>query len=142
MSWFLNPRSIALVGATERSLWSTILVTNFRNCGYTGEVHLVHPRNAEAFGQRCFPSLQAIPGEVDHAYVMTGTAAALDVIEDCGRKGIRNVTMLTAGFRESGPDGAAWRKSWSAAAGDWAFASRGQTVWVSSTTTIESRHTR
>lgn len=107
MSWFLNPRSIALVGATERSLWSTILVTNFRNCGYTGQVHLVHPRNAEAFGQRCFPSLHAVPGEVDHAYVMTGTAAALDVIEDCGRKGIRNVTMLTAGFREAGPDGAA-----------------------------------
>jgi len=107
VSWFLNPRSIALVGATERSLWSTILVGNFRNCGYTGEVHLVHHRNAEAFGQRCFPNLQAIPDEVDHAYVMTGTAAALDVIEDCGRKGIRNVTMLTSGFRESGPDGAA-----------------------------------
>ena len=107
MSWFLNPRSIALVGATERSLWSTILVSNFRNCGYSGAVHLVHPRNAEAFGQRCFPSLQAIPDDVDHVYVMTGTAAALAVIDDCGRKGIRNVTMLTSGFRESGPAGAA-----------------------------------
>ena len=107
MSWFLDPASIALVGATERSLWSTILVGNFRTCGYGGQVHLVHPRNAEAFGQRCYPTLEAIPGGVDHAYVMTGTAAAFDVIEDCGRAGVRSVTMLTSGFRETGPDGAA-----------------------------------
>src|SRR5262252_2932751 len=107
VSWFLNPRSIALVGATEQSLWSAILVNNFRNCGYTGKVHLVHRRKTEAFGQRCFPSLQAIPDDVDHAYVMTGTSAALDVVEDCGRKGVRNVTMLTSGFRETGPGGEA-----------------------------------
>jgi acyl-CoA synthetase (NDP forming) len=107
VSWFLDPASVALVGATERSLWSTILVANFRTCGYGGQVHLVHPRNAEAFGQRCYPSLEAIPGGVDHAYVMTGTAAAFDVIEDCGRAGVHNVTMLTSGFRETGPDGAA-----------------------------------
>ena len=107
VSWFLNPSSVALVGATERSLWSAILVNNFRNCGYAGHVHLVHPRNAEAFGQPCFPTLEAIPGEVDHAYVMTGTGAALGVIDDCGRKGVRNVTMLTAGFRETGSEGAA-----------------------------------
>ena len=106
MSWFLEPQSVALVGATERSLWSTILVGNFRACGFGGQVHLVHPRTAEAFGQRCHPSLEAVPGSVDHAYVMTGTAAAFDVIEDCGRAGVRNVTMLTSGFRETGPEGA------------------------------------
>ena len=107
MSWLLNPRSIALVGATEHSLWSAALLNNFRSCGYTGQVHLVHPRRTEAFGLRCFPKLEAIPGDVDHAYVMTGTSAALDVIEDCGRKGIGNVTMLTSGFRETGTDGKA-----------------------------------
>jgi len=106
VSWFLEPQSVALVGATERSLWSTILVGNFRACGFGGQVHLVHPRTAEAFGQRCHPNLEAVPGPVDHAYVMTGTAAAFDVIEDCGRAGVRNVTMLTSGFRETGPEGA------------------------------------
>jgi acyl-CoA synthetase (NDP forming) len=106
VSWFLDPASIALVGATERSLWSTILVGNFRSCGYGGQVHLVNPRSAEAFGQRCHPSVEAIPGGVEHAYVMTGTAAASEVIEDCGRAGVHSVTMLTSGFREAGPDGA------------------------------------
>src|SRR5215472_5286302 len=107
VSWFLDPASVALVGATERSLWSTILVGNFRTCGYRGQVHLVHPRNAEAFGQRCYPNLEAIPGGADHAYVMTGTGAAFDVIEDCGRAGVHHVTMLTSGFRETGPEGTA-----------------------------------
>jgi acyl-CoA synthetase (NDP forming) len=107
LSWFLDPASVALVGATERSLWSTILVNNFRSCGYGGQVHLVHPRNAEAFGQHCHPNVEAIPGGVDHAYVMTGAGAAFDVIEDCGRAGVHQVTMLTSGFRETGPEGAA-----------------------------------
>jgi acyl-CoA synthetase (NDP forming) len=105
-NWFLNPRSIALIGATERSQWSAILVNNFRTCGYTGQVHLVHPRSREAFGMPCHPSLDAIEGPIDHVYVMTGTNAALDVIEDCGRRGVPHVTMLTAGFREAGPEGA------------------------------------
>src|SRR5215471_18779007 len=90
VSWFLDPASIALVGATERSLWSTILVGNLRTLGYAGEVHLVHPTRPEAFGQPCYPNLDAIPGPVDHAYVLTGTGAALDVIEDCGSKGVRH----------------------------------------------------
>ena len=66
VSWFLAPRSVALVGATERSLWSAILVNNFRSCGYPGEVHLVHSRSVEAFGQPCHPNLDAVPGPVDH----------------------------------------------------------------------------
>jgi acetate---CoA ligase (ADP-forming) len=107
VSWFLAPESMALVGATERSLWSAALVANLRDCGYGGRLHLVHPRNAEAFGMPCHPSLEALPEPVDHAYVMTGTQAAFDVIEGCGRTGVRCVTMLTSGFRETGPDGAA-----------------------------------
>jgi acyl-CoA synthetase (NDP forming) len=107
MSWFLGPRSIALLGATERSLWSAALVANFRDCGYPGELHLVNPRATAVFGRPCHPNLDAVPGDVEHAYVLTGTAAALDVVEDCGRRGIRHVTMLTSGFRETGPEGAA-----------------------------------
>lgn len=107
VSWFLAPRSVALVGATERSLWSAALVANFRDCGYGGRLHLVHPRHGEAFGMPCHPGLEAVPEPVEHAYVMTGTQAAFDVIEDCGRTGVRRVTMLTSGFRETGPEGAA-----------------------------------
>ncbi len=101
----LSPRSVALVGATEASIWSANLIANFTDLGYTGHLHLVHPDRPVQFGRPCHPDLAAIPEPVDHAYVMTGTGAALGVIEQCGRSGVRSVTMLTAGFREVGPEG-------------------------------------
>lgn len=102
----LSPRSIALVGATETSSWSQALVANFANLGFQGRLHLVHPTRAEQFGMPCHLSLAAVPDDVDCAWVMTGTGAADAVIEDCGRKGVPSVVMLTAGFKEVGPEGA------------------------------------
>jgi acyl-CoA synthetase (NDP forming) len=102
----LAPRSIALVGASEASSWSLALVTNFANLGFQGRLHLVNPRHSQQLGLPCHGSVSAIPDQVDCAYVMTGTEAASEVVEDCGRKGVRSIVMLTAGFKEVGPEGA------------------------------------
>ena len=102
----LAPRSIALVGASEGSSWSQALVTNFATLGFQGRLHLVHPHHSELFGLPCHRSVSAIPDQVDCAYVMTGTAVASEVVEDCGQKGVRSVVMLTAGFKEVGAEGA------------------------------------
>ncbi|HXI95684.1 MAG TPA: CoA-binding protein, partial [Candidatus Acidoferrum sp.] len=101
----LVPRSIALVGATEASSWAQAVISNLTAFGYEGAIHLVHPRHAEQFGRPCHPTMNDIPGEVDCAYVMTGTGAAAQVIEDCGRKGVRSIVMLSAGFKEVGEKG-------------------------------------
>jgi len=103
----LVPRSIALVGATESSSWAQAVITNLTDLGYEGAIHLVHPRHTEQFGRPCHPTLTAIPDQVDCAYVMTGTNVAPEVIEDCGRKGVTNVVMLSAGFKEVGAAGSA-----------------------------------
>ena len=102
----LSPRSLALVGASEASLWSQNLVANLRGLGYSGVLSFVHPRERQLFGEPAHASLEEVPGEVDCAWVMTGTAAALDVVESAGRKGVRGMVMLTAGFREAGQPGA------------------------------------
>ena len=102
----LGPRSIALVGATEASTWSQAVITNLIDLGFPGRLHLVHPRHTEQFGRPCYPSVSDVPDEVDCAYVMTGTGAVMDVIEDCGRKHVPSVVMLSAGFKEVGPEGA------------------------------------
>ena len=99
------PRSIALVGATETSSWAQAVISNLTDFGYEGAIHLVHPRHSEQFGRPCHTTLNAIPDEVDCAYVMTGTTAAAQVIEDCGRKSVPSVVMLTAGFKEVGAKG-------------------------------------
>lgn len=101
----LVPRSIALVGASETSSWAQALISNLTDFGYEGAIHLVHPRHSEQFGRPCHPTLDAIPDQVDCAYVMTGTVAAAQVIEDCGRKGVPSVVMLSAGFKEVGEKG-------------------------------------
>jgi acetate---CoA ligase (ADP-forming) len=102
----LAPRSIALVGASEASSWSLALVTNFATLGFQGRLHLVNPRHSQQFGLPCHRHVSDIPDQVDCAYVMTGTGAASEVVEDCGRKGVRSLVLLTAGFKEVGVEGA------------------------------------
>lgn len=81
-------------------------MANLQLFGYEGGVHLVHPRYESQFGRPCHPTVSAIEDGVDVAYVMTGTAAADAVLEDCAGKGVTGVVMLTAGFRETGAEGA------------------------------------
>lgn len=106
ISDLLRPASIALVGAAEGSLWTQAIWSNLKNLGYGGSVIPVHPRHSEVFGEKCYPSLLDVPGEVGCAYVMTGTGAAEGIIEDCGRRGVRSAVMLTSGFGETGSEGA------------------------------------
>jgi acyl-CoA synthetase (NDP forming) len=107
LSHLLAPRSIALVGASESSRWSRSIVDNLKLQGFPGPVYMVNPRHATEFGQVSYPSVAAIPDEVDLAYVMVPTAAAEAAAADCVAKGVRAVVMLTSGFAEMGEAGAA-----------------------------------
>ncbi|GLX09989.1 acetate--CoA ligase family protein [Microbispora sp. NBRC 16548] len=102
-----NPRSIALVGATDKSGWSISTLTNLRTHGFRGPVHLVNPRGGVVHGEQAHRSLSDIPGQVDLAYVMVPTTAVLPVLSEGAKLGIRNYVILTAGFGETGPEGAA-----------------------------------
>ncbi|MEV4297668.1 acetate--CoA ligase family protein [Microbispora rosea] len=102
-----NPRSIALVGATDKSGWSISTLTNLRTHGFRGPVHLVNPRGGVVHGEQAHRSLADIPGQVDLAYVMVPTTAVLPVLREGAKLGIRHYVILTAGFGETGPEGAA-----------------------------------
>ncbi|WP_214325616.1 acetate--CoA ligase family protein [Nonomuraea sediminis] len=102
-----SPRSIALVGATDKSGWSISTLLNLRTHGFAGEVHLVNPRGGVVHGMPAHRSLSEIPGPVDLAYVMVPTGAVLAVLREGAKLGIRSYVILTAGFGEAGPEGAA-----------------------------------
>ncbi|WP_182900218.1 acetate--CoA ligase family protein [Microbispora sp. H10830] len=102
-----NPRSIALVGATDKSGWSISTLTNLRTHGFRGPVHLVNPRGGVVHGEQAHRSLSDIPGQGDLAYVMVPTTAVLPVLREGAKLGIRHYVILTAGFGETGPEGAA-----------------------------------
>ncbi|WP_329165177.1 acetate--CoA ligase family protein [Streptomyces sp. NBC_01717] len=99
------PKSIALVGATDKSGWSLATFDNLRNHGFSGQVHLVNPRTEMVHGQRAHRSLSDIGEPVDMAYVMVPTPAVLPVLREGAGLGIRSYVVLTAGFGETGPEG-------------------------------------
>ncbi|MEV0970732.1 acetate--CoA ligase family protein [Microtetraspora glauca] len=101
-----NPRSIALVGATDKSGWSISTLMNLRTYGFAGPVYLVNPRGGVVHGEQAHQSLADIPGTVDLAYVMVPTPAVLGVLREGAKLGIRSYVILTAGFGETGPEGA------------------------------------
>ncbi len=101
-----RPRAIALVGATDKSGWSVNTHLNLRVHEFGGPVYLVNPRTEVVHGERAHRSLSELPGPVDLAYVMVPTAAVLDVLREGAEAGIRAFVILTAGFGETGPEGA------------------------------------
>ncbi|MCG5215033.1 acetate--CoA ligase family protein [Streptosporangium soli] len=101
-----NPRSIALVGATDKSGWSISTLVNLRTHGFPGPVHLVNPRGGVVHGEQSYASLSDLPEPVDLAYVMVPTGAVLPVLKEGTALGIRSYVVLTAGFGEVGEEGA------------------------------------
>nr|BBH95661.1 pimeloyl-CoA synthetase [Thermogemmatispora argillosa] len=104
---FFHPRSIAVVGASDASRWSTYLVQNLKASNLAGPLYLINPRRSQVHGQATLPRLSDLPEPVDLAFVMVPTAQVLPVVAEGATRGIRHFVILTAGFRETGPEGAA-----------------------------------
>lgn len=106
---FFSPRSIALVGATERegsvgrSIWENLRV-------FEGEVFPVNAKRTEIFGRKAYASLSALPTVPELAVLVTPAASVPALIEEAGKKGIRAVIVISAGFKETGAEGAKLEK--------------------------------
>lgn len=103
----LHPRSIVIVGASERSRWSQTAVDNLTAGGFAGKVHLVNPRGGAVHGQAAATSCAAIGEQVDLGIVLVPGHATEDAIRDLGTCGARSAAILTSGFAELGDGGRA-----------------------------------
>ncbi len=65
----LRPKSVAIVGASERGRWPRDIFDSLREHKYAGKVYLINPRQKEVYGEPAFPSLRDLPEPVDHAIV-------------------------------------------------------------------------
>ncbi len=104
---FLNPRSIAFIGATDRSIWTRSARVNIKALGYEGKLHYVNRRGGEVLGKQAFTSAAAIGEPVDLALLMVPSGVLLDTFPDLQAAGIRNAVVLSSGFAEAGSDGKA-----------------------------------
>jgi acyl-CoA synthetase (NDP forming) len=101
-----NPESIAMIGASATPVkWGFIVLLNILKEGFKGTVYPVNPKREKILGVPCYPSLQAIPGPVDLAVITTPAQTVPALIDECGRKGVGNVVVITSGFSETGPEG-------------------------------------
>jgi acetyl-CoA synthetase len=99
----LNPRSIAVVGATPRAeTYAHETLRNLDELGFEGEVWGVHPRHREVCGRPVFPSLADLPGPADAVVVAVPAAGVPDVIEQAGATGCGGAVVFGAGFAEGG----------------------------------------
>jgi acyl-CoA synthetase (NDP forming) len=103
----LNPASIALIGASENSAWSSALAHNLKELGYKGRLYPVNPKRQEVFGLPCYPSVRDIPGPVDAFIIAISRHFILPVIQDCALKEIRAGVIISAGFAEASEEGKA-----------------------------------
>jgi acyl-CoA synthetase (NDP forming) len=107
-SRLFGARSIAVIGASaDEKTPSGQPLMHLRNLGYPGEVYPVNPRYEVIGAWRCYPSVSALPAVPDVALVAVAAERAPAVLEECGRKGIRFVIMITSGFAEMGEAGVA-----------------------------------
>jgi acetyl coenzyme A synthetase (ADP forming)-like protein len=104
----LRPRSVAVIGAGRRpgGVGHAVL-RNLVEGGFTGTLHPIHPEASEVLGLRAWPSVRDVPGEVDLAVVAVPPDQVLGVAEQCAEKQVDGLVVLTAGFAETGPEGAA-----------------------------------
>ena len=101
-----NPRSIALIGATDKSVWSQSIYRNLANGGFDGEVYLVNPRGIEVHGAPSYARIADLPQRPDLAFVMVSTSAVMQVMREVADAGVPAAVVLTSGFGEVGEEGA------------------------------------
>ncbi len=101
------PRSVAFIGASDKSGFSAISYGLVRAFGATDRTHLINPNSATVHGARTYARCEDVPGGIDCAYVMVPRALVLQAIDDAAAAGARSAVVLSAGYAETGPDGAA-----------------------------------
>jgi acetate---CoA ligase (ADP-forming) len=102
MRSLLDPRAVAVVGASQRRGRGTNVIANLRDCGFAGEIFAVNPRYQDVLGYRCFPTVGDLPDSVDCLLVAVAADATCDVLEEAHARGIRAAIVLAAGFGEGG----------------------------------------
>ena len=106
LSALVAPRSVAVVGASaDTAKWGGMLVANLRLGGFPGTIYPVNPKGGTVLGLPVYASISDLPGPPDLVIVAVHASLVNDVVDECGRKGVSALVVVSAGFSESGPEG-------------------------------------
>jgi len=101
LKFVFEPRSIAIVGASATpNKIGNVLVRNFIDSRFPGDVYPVNPKYQDLFGLKCYPKVSDIPGKVDCVIIATPAETVPAVVEDCAKKKVGGIIILSGGFEE------------------------------------------
>src|SRR5512135_1153221 len=100
----LNPRSVAIAGisSTPGSL-AGIVLDNLRRFGFSGDLHLIHPKRDKIQDMPCVRNVRDLPHGVDCVVLAIPAGGVLDAVKGCAERGVGGVVIFSAGFAELGP---------------------------------------
>jgi len=103
----LKPQAVAVIGASRspNTIGNQIL-SNLVTHGFTGAVYPVNPTAKAIHAIKAYPDVRSIPDAVDMAVIAVPKQHVLDVARQCGEKGVQGLVVITAGFKETGAEGA------------------------------------
>jgi len=106
ISFFFNPKSIAVIGAsaTPGKVGFNVL-RNIKESKYSGKVFPINPKTKEIMGFKAYKSVLDVPEDIDIALFVIPSKFVNSTAEECGKKGIKGLVIITAGFKEIGGEG-------------------------------------
>ncbi len=107
----MKPKSVAVIGAsTKPKTIGSELMQRLRDYKFNGKIYPVNPKGGIIEGFQAYTSIEEVPGEVDLAVIVVNAKFVLDTIDQCHRKGVKGLCIITAGFKETGAEGAEMEK--------------------------------
>lgn len=100
---FFNPHSVAVIGAsTKPKNLGNVLLKNMIDGGFLGDIFPINPRAESILGLKAYPSILEVKADVDLAIILVPAPIVIDIIRQCGEKGVKAIVIISAGFSEIG----------------------------------------
>jgi acetyl coenzyme A synthetase (ADP forming)-like protein len=108
LRYLLSPRSVAIIGASRKpGTIGQILFHCIMQNGFSGVVYPINPNADSIMSVKAYPSILDVPGQVELAVIAVPASLVAKVVDECGQKAVRALVVISDGFKERGPEGAA-----------------------------------
>jgi acetyltransferase len=106
-----RPKKVAVIGASSKELSiGNRVIKNLIDFGFRGEIYPINPKADEIRGIKAFKSITDCPDNIDVVHMVIPAKFVPQAVEDCGKKGVKNIIINSGGFSETGPEGEAIEK--------------------------------
>jgi acetyltransferase len=108
LDMFFEAKNIAIIGATDKEgSVGRSLLRNLIDGPYAGQIYPINPKRPDVFGIKAYPDVASVPEPLDLAVIATPAKTVPGLIQECVDADVKGVIILSAGFKELGPEGAA-----------------------------------